>query len=65
MQNMIIEEAIRARASDIHIEPKNKFVQIRNRIDGLLTDTIRVPKWMQESLITRFKVLANKVWPVR
>jgi type II secretory ATPase GspE/PulE/Tfp pilus assembly ATPase PilB-like protein len=56
---MIIEEAIRARASDIHIEPKNKFVQIRNRIDGLLTNPIRVPKWMQESLITRFKILAN------
>ena len=59
MQKMIIEEAIRARASDIHIEPKHKFVQIRNRIDGCLTDTIRVPKWMQESLLTRLKVLAN------
>lgn len=59
MQNMIIEEAIRARASDIHIEPKKDFVQIRNRIDGGLTDTIRVPKWMQESLIARIKVLAN------
>lgn len=59
MQNMIIEEAIRARTSDIHIEPKNKFVQIRNRIDGQLTDTIRVPKWMQSALLTRLKILAN------
>jgi type IV pilus assembly protein PilB len=59
MQNMIIEEAIRVRASDIHIEPKNKFVQIRNRVDGWLTETIRVPKWMQESLLARLKILAN------
>lgn len=59
MQNMIIEEALKARVSDIHIEPRAKFVQIRNRIDGWLMDTIQVPKWMQESLLSRFKILAN------
>lgn len=59
MQNMIIEEALKSRASDIHIEPRAKFVQIRNRIDGWLVDTIQVPKWMQESLLSRLKIQAS------
>jgi len=59
MQNMIIDEALKSGASDIHIEPRTKFVQIRNRIDGWLMDTIQVPKWMQESLLSRLKILAN------
>jgi type IV pilus assembly protein PilB len=59
MQNMIIDEALKAGVSDIHIEPRAKFVQIRNRIDGWLMDTIQVPKWMQEALLSRLKILAN------
>jgi type IV pilus assembly protein PilB len=59
MQNLIIEEALRTRSSDIHIEPRAKFVQIRNRVDGWLMDTIQVPKWMQDSLVSRLKILAN------
>ncbi|MBA4394606.1 MAG: secretion system protein E, partial [Desulfobacca sp.] len=59
MQNMIIDEALKNGVSDIHIEPRAKYVQIRNRIDGWLMDTIQVPKWMQESLLSRLKILAN------
>jgi type IV pilus assembly protein PilB len=59
MQNMILEEAMKNGASDIHIEPRPKFVQVRNRIDGWLIDTMQVPKWMQESLLSRLKILAN------
>lgn len=55
----IIKEAVKARASDIHIEPFEKFIKVRNRIDGELQETMRPPKEALGALVTRIKILAN------
>jgi len=57
--NSIISEAIRYRASDIHIEPKTKFTVVRFRIDGILHDKIRVPAELHPAVISRIKILAK------
>lgn len=55
----IIQNAIRVKASDIHVEPLEKVVRVRNRIDGELQMSIEIPKESQSTLITRMKILAN------
>ncbi|MGO8672354.1 MAG: GspE/PulE family protein [Capsulimonadaceae bacterium] len=55
----IVQEAIRQKASDIHIEPMQKGVRIRYRIDGVLNETMTVPKHIQNQLIARFKIMAD------
>jgi type IV pilus assembly protein PilB len=55
----IIENAIRARASDIHIEPFEKYVRVRYRVDGELAEVLRTPADTQGALITRIKILSN------
>ena len=55
----IINGAIDARASDIHIEPQEPDMRIRYRIDGLLHDEIGVPSSVQQEVISHIKVLAN------
>ena len=57
--NMIMAEAVRARASDIHIEPTRKDTVVRFRVDGLLREILRLPKGAHPSLISRFKILAK------
>ena len=57
--NLIIEEAIKARASDIHIEPQEDRVRIRYRIDGTLQDTMSLPINVHRALISRIKILAE------
>ncbi len=57
--NMIMTEAVRARSSDIHIEPTQKDTLIRYRVDGLLREALRVPKGAHAALISRLKVLAK------
>ena len=57
--NLIIAQAIRDRASDIHIEPRRKGLKVRYRIDGLLHDTIKVPHHLQSAVLTRVKILAG------
>lgn len=57
--NLIIEYAIRSGASDIHIEPREEFVQIRYRIDGVLKEANRLPKNVVDALISRIKILSN------
>lgn len=57
--NLILVNAIKKRTSDIHIEPAENLVGIRYRIDGLLSDPIRLPKTLQQPLISRIKVMAN------
>lgn len=59
LQNLLLHEALRERASDIHIEPRDDHLCVRNRVDGRLVETQTVPKWMHGGLISRFKVLAN------
>jgi type IV pilus assembly protein PilB len=57
--NLLLEYAIRSSASDIHIEPRESFVQIRYRIDGVLNEVNRLPRNVLGSLISRIKILAN------
>jgi general secretion pathway protein E len=57
--NLIVEEATKARSSDIHIEPEENRLRIRYRIDGILQDMISLPLNIHRSLISRIKILAN------
>jgi type IV pilus assembly protein PilB len=55
----IVQQAIRDKASDIHIEPGQKGVRIRYRIDGVLDEKMTVPKHIQNQLTARFKIMAD------
>ena len=57
--NLLLEYAIRSHASDIHIEPREEFVQIRYRIDGVLKEVNRLPRNVMGSLVSRIKILSN------
>ena len=57
--NLLLESAIRSHASDVHIEPREGFVQIRYRIDGVLKEVNRLPHNVQMALISRIKILSN------
>lgn len=57
--NLIIEYAVKSGASDIHIEPRDKHVLIRYRIDGVLKEANRLPKRTAAALISRIKILSN------
>lgn len=57
--NAIISEAIRYRASDIHIEPKTKYTLIRYRVDGMLHSKIKVPADLHSAVVSRIKILAK------
>ncbi|MFA4943518.1 MAG: ATPase, T2SS/T4P/T4SS family [Lentisphaeria bacterium] len=57
--NMILVEAIRRRASDIHIEPFEKGVRLRYRVDGTLFEAPSPPKNLQNAIISRIKVMSN------
>ena len=57
--NLLISQAITDRASDIHIEPTGKDVRVRYRIDGVLHETMRSPRNIQNGIISRLKVMAD------
>lgn len=57
--NLIIEYAVKSGASDIHIEPRDKHVQIRYRVDGVLREANKLPKRTLAALVSRIKILAN------
>lgn len=57
--NTILEYAVRAKASDIHIEPLEKALKIRCRIDGVLREIMNSPKSIEPALISRIKILSN------
>ncbi|MEI6228823.1 MAG: GspE/PulE family protein [Candidatus Saccharibacteria bacterium] len=57
--NILLEYAIRSNASDIHIEPREGYVQVRYRIDGMLREVNRLPKSVIGALISRIKILSN------
>lgn len=57
--NLLIEYALKAGASDIHIEPRENTLQIRYRIDGILHEANTLPRNIMPSLISRIKILAN------
>jgi type IV pilus assembly protein PilB len=57
--NLLITQAVQERASDIHIEPTEKDVRIRYRIDGVLHEKMRSPKAIQAGLVSRLKIMAD------
>jgi type IV pilus assembly protein PilB len=57
--NMLINQAVTDRASDIHVEPAEKDLRIRYRIDGVLHEVMRSPKNIQAGLISRLKIMAD------
>jgi len=59
LANQIILKAITMRASDIHVEPQEKYCKIRFRIDGILQEIREVPKTVQRLLISRYKIMAG------
>jgi type IV pilus assembly protein PilB len=59
MVDLVIKNAIKKGASDIHIEAQESHVRVRNRIDGVLQDAIKLPKWTQPIIISRIKVLSG------
>jgi len=59
LANLIIVQAIKDRASDIHVEPFEKTVRLRYRIDGSLVDVTPPPKNMQVALASRIKIMSN------
>ena len=57
--NLIIEEAVKARSSDIHIEPEEGRLRVRYRIDGTLQDMMSLPLNIHSALVSRIKILAD------
>ena len=57
--NMILAQAIRDRASDIHINPEEDLLRVRFRIDGILHEIFTPPKNLQAAVISRLKILAE------
>jgi general secretion pathway protein E len=55
----ILSQAVRERASDIHVEPFEREVTVRFRVDGVLREVVRPPKAAQSSIISRIKVMAG------
>ena len=55
----ILDFAIRARASDVHIEPQEKSTRVRYRIDGILQEKLTIPKALHDALISRIKILSG------
>jgi len=57
--DMMLTQAVRDRASDIHLEPQEDCLLVRNRIDGVLHDAVRLPLGVHTAILTRIKVMAN------
>ena len=57
--SLILNEAIKKRASDIHIEPCEKFLKVRYRIDGSLHDILTLPQKNQNAVIARLKIMSK------
>jgi type IV pilus assembly protein PilB len=58
LANLILVQAVKDRASDVHIEPFEKTVRLRYRVDGVLVDATPPPKQMQMALSSRFKIMS-------
>ncbi|HOS74288.1 MAG TPA: ATPase, T2SS/T4P/T4SS family [Candidatus Paceibacterota bacterium] len=59
LANLILVQAVKDRASDVHIEPFDKTLRLRYRIDGVLVDATPPPKQMQLALVSRFKIMSS------
>jgi type IV pilus assembly protein PilB len=57
--NLVLSGAAKAGASDIHVEPKERTLLVRQRVDGLLHDVFRIPKHLQDATISRLKIISG------
>lgn len=57
--NLLIEYAVNSGASDIHIEPREEYVSVRYRIDGILREANKLPKKVLGAVVSRIKILSN------
>jgi type IV pilus assembly protein PilB len=57
--NLLIEYAVKAGASDVHIEPREGHVLVRYRVDGILKEANKLPKKVLNALVSRIKILSN------
>lgn len=57
--NFIISQGVEGRASDIHVEPQEKDLRVRYRIDGVLHEVMKSPKRVQAAIISRLKIMAS------
>jgi type IV pilus assembly protein PilB len=57
--NALLANAVREGASDIHLEPTERGLQVRHRIDGLLQDAVRIPRSVQDATISRLKLMSG------
>ncbi len=57
--NIILEYAVKSRASDIHIEPRENLVQVRFRVDGVLKEMMTLPRPILPAVVSRIKILSN------
>jgi type IV pilus assembly protein PilB len=57
--NLILLDAIRKKASDIHIEPYEKALRVRYRIDGLLYEVMKPPLKLKHAIASRVKIMSN------
>ena len=57
--NMIVSQAVRDRASDIHVEPQAVSVKVRYRIDGMLREAMKIPRGSHAAIASRFKIMAS------
>jgi type IV pilus assembly protein PilB len=59
LANLILSQAVKDGASDIHVEPTKNGVRVRNRVDGILQETMSLPKKVQSALVSRVKIMAS------
>ena len=59
MVNLIIQEALRKRASDIHVESEEGYLRVRYRIDGNLQEALKIPKKNQNAVLARLKIMSG------
>src|SRR5580704_8279544 len=57
--NLIVTNAAKAGASDVHVEPNEAFLQVRQRVDGLLHEVLTVPHHLQDQIISRLKIISG------
>ena len=57
--NLILSDAAKAGASDVHIEPHETLLQVRQRVDGLLHDVLTIPHHLQDATISRLKIMSG------
>src|SRR6185503_10377461 len=57
--NLVLSDAAKAGASDVHIEPQETKLQVRQRVDGLLQDVLTIPHHLQDATLSRLKIMSG------